>query len=137
MELDRREFLTIATAACALTALKDVAMADNATAPAATRVVDAGPAARYAKDGVYGDFSTQGFFVVSKGGRLSAVSSICTHRHKSLVARPDCTLFCKRHGSIFSEDGKVLKGPAKIALPEFASSVDSVTGHLMVTVAVA
>lgn len=142
MEIDRRHFLTLTTAACALTALQGVAIADtpaapatNATpsAPAGPQVIDAGPAANYANDGIYSDFRMQGFFLIRKDGNLDAVSSICTHHKQPLAGRPDCTLYCHKHGSIFGADGHVEKGPAKRDLPVFATSVDPATGHLMVT----
>ncbi len=131
MELNRRQFLALTSAAAAMTALEGVARADQA---GTGQVIDAGPAGKFAADGIYSDFHYQGFFLVRKGGQLTAVSSICTHRKVGLMARPDCTLYCHRHGSIFAADGHVLKGPANRDLPMLATRVDPATGHLLVTV---
>ena len=129
MTMDRRRFLalTAATAACAVT--EGVALAD-AGAP---QVIDAGPVTDYAADGVYDSFRGLGFFVIRKGGKLSALSSICTHRRVQLKAEPDCSFYCKRHGSTFDPSGHVRRGPATRDLPVLATSVNN-AGHLLVTV---
>jgi len=131
MSINRRQFLllTAATAACAAT--NCLASADNAAA--LERVVDAGPADGFAKDGVYDAFRDQGFFVVRKGEKLIALSSICTHRKAQLKAEPDCSFYCKRHGSTFEPNGHVTLGPAKRDLPALVTSVDG-KGHLLVKV---
>jgi Rieske Fe-S protein len=64
---------------------------------------------------------------------LFALSSICTHRRFQLKAEPDCSFYCKRHGSTFDPSGHVTKGPAKRDLPLLVSSVNE-TGRLLVKV---
>jgi cytochrome b6-f complex iron-sulfur subunit len=99
----------------------------------AERVVNAGPAANYAADGVYGRYRDLGFFVVRDGDKLFALSAICTHRRCKLKAEPDRSFYCPCHGSTFNEQGRVMEGPAKRDLPVFATSVDG-QGNLIVTV---
>jgi Rieske Fe-S protein len=98
-------------------------------------VNDAGPVGNFAADGVYGNFRELGFFVIRKGEKLFALSSICTHRKFTLKAEDDCSFYCKRHGSTFDPDGHVMKGPAKRDLPVLATSVNG-AGHLIVKVLV-
>ena len=99
------------------------------------RVVDAGPASKYAAEGVYGNFRDQGFFLVRKGARLVALSAFCTHRRCKLIADPNRSFYCNCHGSTFDLSGKVTVGPAKRDLPILPAAVDE-RGHLLVTVAV-
>lgn len=134
--MNRREFLalTMAIAAFAVTDnLASAAGSSDAAGPG--QIIDAGPVANFAKDGVYDTFRCQGFFVIRKEGKLSALSSFCTHRKAQLKAEPDCSFYCKRHGSIFDPNGHVTKGPARRDLPELTTSVNE-AGHLLVTVPV-
>ncbi len=96
-------------------------------------MVDAGLASAYAKDGVYSEFRSVGFFVIRRGSQLTALSSYCTHRHCKLDAEQDRTFYCPCHGSTFDPAGKVTEGPATRDLPVLATSTDA-RGHLMVTV---
>ena len=130
MSINRREFLILTGATAALAATDCLAIAADSEP-----VVDAGPASNFAADGVYGNFRDQGFFVIRKGEKLFALSSICTHRGVQLKAEPDCSFYCKRHGSTFDASGHVTHGPAKGDLPVLVTSVNA-TGHLMVTVPV-
>jgi Rieske Fe-S protein len=127
MDLSRREFLAMATATAMATAV------DGRLLAAGSQTIDAGPVGNFASDGVYSDFRTLGFFVVREGGKLFALSSICTHRRVTLAAKTDCTFFCKRHGSTFDPTGHVTEGPAKRDLPVLATAV-SANGHLLVSV---
>ena len=83
--------------------------------------------------GVYDAYRALGFFIVRREGKLSAISSVCTHRHVTLTAKHDCTFYCKRHGSLFDANGHVTKGPANKDLPLLALSTDG-AGHLLVRV---
>ncbi len=133
MSMTRREFLALTTTVCA-----GCTVANNGVKPAVTGVlrnVDAGPAGRYAADGVYNDFRDQGFFVVRKGGQLLALSSYCTHRKCKLTAEPDRSFYCECHGSTFDPGGKVTEGPATVNLPVLPSVTDG-KGHLIVKVPV-
>jgi Rieske Fe-S protein len=129
MNIDRREFLALTTSAVACAATECFALADSG---APVQVVDAGPASAFAADGVYSNFRAFGFFVVRKGDKLFALSSFCTHRNVQLTPEPDCSFYCKRHGSTFTPDGHVTKGPAKRDLPILATSVNN-AGHLLVS----
>jgi Rieske Fe-S protein len=135
MSINRREFLILtgATAACAAADCLALADSGSSVVAGAGQVVDAGPVGNFAADGVYDAFRSLGFFVIRKGGELSALSSICTHRKAQLKAEPDCSFYCKRHGSTFDPGGHVTKGPAKRDLPVLAMSVNE-AGHLLVTV---
>jgi Rieske Fe-S protein len=125
MSMNRRQFLMMTTAAVAATDC--LAFAGDG------QVIDAGPVGNYAADGVYDAYRDLGFFVIRKGEKLSAISSICTHRKAKLTARPDCSFYCKRHGSTFDPTGHVTKGPAGRDLPVLAMTVNG-AGHLLVTV---
>jgi Rieske Fe-S protein len=127
MSITRREFLILTSGTAAFAATGRPVLADSGG------VIDAGPVAKFAADGVYSDFRSSGFFVIRKGGKLSALSSICTHRKVQVTAEHDCSFYCKRHGSTFDPSGHVTKGPAKRDLPELATSVNA-AGHLLVTV---
>lgn len=128
MSMNRRDFLAWAATACA----GSCPLAKVLAADGAAQVIDAGPAANFAADGVYDAFRTQGFFVIRQGGRLFALSSICTHRAVQLKAQADGSFYCRRHGSRFSPGGHVLEGPARRDLPVLATSVSG--GHLFVSV---
>ena len=93
--------------------------------------VDAGPVSSFATDGIYGMFSERsGFFIIREGGRLFAQSAICTHRFCKLT-KAEAGFRCKCHGSTFTRDGHVTRGPARRDLPRFAIEQDS-RGHLIV-----
>jgi Rieske Fe-S protein len=97
------------------------------------RLVNAGPAADYRADGVYGRYRDLGVFVVRKGDKLLALSAICTHRRCKIKAQADRSFRCPCHGSTFDPEGRVTAGPAKRDLPVFTTSVDE-QGNLLVTV---
>jgi len=130
MSINRREFLVLTGAAAACVATDCVALANGSSAG---QIIDAGPASNFATDGVYDSLRTFGFFVIRKGGKLFALSSICPHRKTVLKAEPDCSFYCKRHGSTFTPDGHVTKGPATHDMPVLVTSVNE-AGHLLVTV---
>jgi Rieske Fe-S protein len=125
--MNRKQFLFLTAAVCS----------GCQTAPKGggqgLRVVDAGPVDGYAAEGVYENFRTQGFFIVRKGGRLFAISAICTHRRCELDAKPDHSFHCPCHGSDFTPEGHVTHGPAVRDLPIFAMRTEN--GRVMVTVA--
>jgi Rieske Fe-S protein len=127
-QLDRRSFLLLACSAAVAAGCESVSTG-GAGAP---HVVDAGPASAYAKDGVYSQYRSLGFFIVRRGSQLTALASICTHRKCKLDAEPDRTFYCPCHGSTFDSAGKVTEGPAKRDLPTFATATNA-SGHLLVT----
>jgi Rieske Fe-S protein len=131
MNINRRQFLilTTATATCAATD----GLALSAGGVGSEQVIDAGPVSNFAADRVYDSFRESGFFVIRKGTKLFALSSICTHRKFRLKAEPDCSFYCSRHGSTFDPGGHVTQGPAERDLPVLATSVNE-AGHLLVKV---
>lgn len=130
----RRQLLRAGLAGCGLCLLSGCGSSTGAPAGEMPVFepgpVDAGPVAGYDRDGVFDACGRRGFFVVRRGGRLFAVSSVCTHQAVLLNAgRND--LGCPRHGSVFSVDGLVLKAPARRSLPHHALRVDHLD-HLIV-----
>jgi len=128
MRINRREFL-ILTAGLAAGCNS---MESAAPAAGRNRVVNAGPAGHYLRDGVYADFRDQGFFIVRQGERLFALSAICTHRKCKLDVEPDRSFYCHCHGSTFDSGGRVTHGPARRDLPQLATSLNE-KGELLVT----
>lgn len=59
-------------------------------------------------------------------GSLLAESMLCTHTCCQVSYDQSSTdFYCPCHGSVFSQDGKVLRGPAYFPLPSIQLSVDS------------
>ena len=117
----RRDFLTTATA-CLLCPHTLAAVAAQNTAP-----ITAGKLSDYSQDGVTDKYAaSNGFFLIRQDNRLYATSSICTHRVTGrLVSRPkDHDLACPKHGSLFTLQGIVTKGPARKSLPRYAISTN-------------
>jgi nitrite reductase/ring-hydroxylating ferredoxin subunit len=127
----RRSVLVIAAAAaCACAGCPLLAPA----APAKTSTpVDVGPLKDFTHEGVTDQWAvSNGFFVVSRGGRVFAVSSQCTHKKVRLVpAKGDDGFKCPRHGSTFDAAGHVTKSPARKPLPRFAIRLND-AGHVVV-----
>ena len=88
--------------------------------------VDVGAVSDFAKDGVTDKWakSAASFFVVRHGGKLVAMSSLCTHRYCPVTVQDD-GFFCKCHKSVFTIDGEVTDGPAKRSLPRYGIKVDA------------
>jgi Rieske Fe-S protein len=127
VKVNRREFLILTTpfaAGCAAT---------QGTGAAEARQINAGPASKYAAEGVYARLSSQGFFIVRRNGKLFALSAICTHKKCRLKPEVDHSFYCPCHGSTFDAEGRVTLGPAKRDLPVMATVVDE-QGELLVTV---
>jgi len=130
--MKRRDFLLLAATAALCAGCQAGISAGGAPAQV-ERIVDAGPAAKYTADGVYSGFRDQGFFLIRSGGKLAALSAICTHRKCKLEAGPDHTFYCPCHGSTFDPGGRVTEGPATRNLPQLTVSTDP-QGHLLVKV---
>jgi Rieske Fe-S protein len=126
--IDRRHFLALVAAGLTPAAISRGVSAKE-------QQVDIGQASLYSADGVYDKFRDRGFFLIRKGGKLTALSSYCTHRKCTLAAELDHTFTCKCHGSTFTQEGKVTEGPAKRDLPVFGTSTSG-NGHLVVNVPV-
>src|SRR5690242_11241274 len=118
--LNRREFLAagaVAACACALCPMHATAMMGAAS------TFDAGPLTDFAKDGALDKFATsQQVILIRKDGRLYATAAVCTHREGKLKV-VGSELRCTRHGARYSLEGKVTKGPAKLALVRFGISL--------------
>ena len=130
--MNRKRFLKLAVVTLAAAGCESLSPVNRVAGAQGGRVIDAGPASGYAADGVYEGFRRQGFFLVRKQGKLSAISSYCTHRQCKLDAEPDHSFSCPCHGSTFDAMGKVTAGPAKINLPECPLVIDA-RGHVLVT----
>ena len=70
-------------------------------------------------------------FVFNTEGGFFAISAICTHLGCNVVHEEGEGFACPCHGSVFDEDGLVLKGPAAWPLPRYAMSL-SRRGELVV-----
>ena len=128
--MTRRDFILMSAAAAASAGCQGVG---GASASGGERVVDAGSVANYSKDGVYPNFCDAGFFIIRRGQKLEALSSICTHRKCTVTAESDQSFYCHCHGSTFDPTGKVTEGPAKRDLPVLVTFT-SEAGHFMVKV---
>ena len=126
--ISRRDFVVAATAA-ALTAAAVaplVAQAADEQAGAPAAAIDVGPVSDYAADGVVNETwaKTKKFLVIHSGGRLIATSSLCTHK-SCVVKSKDAQLACPCHGSRYSLEGKVQKGPSRASLVRYGISKGS------------
>jgi Rieske Fe-S protein len=142
--LNRREVLTIATAAC-LCGLADTSalLAQDApsTAPSAPTPLDVGAKSDYSADGITDTWMAKpnAVAIVRNSGKLYATTTICTHKGcavKKAPAQADGTpavspYLCPCHKATYDIDGKVTKGPAKMSLIRYAISVDS-NSHVIV-----
>ena len=130
--MNRREFLLLTTAAM-VSGCQSVNDKGTSAGVPRHRVVNAGPVGLYSADGVYTAFRNQGFFIVRQGGKLLALSAICTHRKCKLNTQPNRSFYCPCHGSTFDPCGRVTQGPAKRDLPVFEISINE-SGQLLVEV---
>ena len=79
--------------------------------------VEVGSAADYPHDGIYDRFRrSNNFFLVRHVDRLFAQSAICPHRDCRNIAFSS-GFRCPCHGSTFTMDGNVTRGPARSDLP--------------------
>src|SRR5579859_2846061 len=122
MSMNRRTFLFLSAAFAAGCASTPGDL--GASVASGGRIINAGPAGQYLKDGVYTRYRDLGFFIVRRGAKLFAISSICTHRKCKLDAETDQTFYCPCHGSTFDADGQVTEGPARRNLPVYEFSTD-------------
>jgi cytochrome b6-f complex iron-sulfur subunit len=136
-ELNRRDFLATATFTAAGVALCgcQVAGTGRASQPQGkgplTGPLDVGPLKNYRSERLVDRFAkSDHVLLVSESGRLFALSAVCTHRHCVVQARQD-DLVCPCHGSTFTPEGAVTRGPARRALPRLAVSVNA-AGHVIV-----
>ena len=128
MQISRRQFLLL-TAGLA----GGCAAVEDGGVPTAARSINAGAVSNYANDGVYQNFRDQGFFMVRRGGKLFALSAICTHRKCKLTAKTDGSFYCPCHGSTFDPAGHVTQGPAQRDLPVF-ETLSNEQGQLVINI---
>src|SRR5438045_684354 len=122
-DLNRRQFVTAAAAACGLC----LACPENLLAATAKGPVDTGELSALTKPGIYDSFAKSGgFLLISDKGNLHATSSTCTHKSNlvGIDSENRQQLKCEKHGSLFNLDGKVVKAPAKRSLPRYAISLN-------------
>jgi Rieske Fe-S protein len=67
--------------------------------------------------------SEQIFVIKNEDGSYSAFEMKCTHAGGGLKIDENSSLKCNLHGSRFSFDGQVMKGPAKKPLKRYAVEV--------------
>jgi len=129
VKITRREFMILTTAFAA-----GCSSAGRTAGPPSSngRLINAGPASKYAGDGVYGAFRERGFFLVRQGEKLFAISSICTHRRCKLNVESNRSFYCPCHGSTFDPVGHVVTGPARRDLTVFDTAVNA-EGQLIVS----
>jgi cytochrome b6-f complex iron-sulfur subunit len=73
------------------------------------------------KDGEYTAVPDHSIVLVRNGKEINALSNRCTHRFCAMPPKAgDKILTCPCHGSQFKADGTVAKGPATVALANFA-----------------
>jgi len=84
------------------------------------------------KDGISDKFlKSNKIAVVKDGGRIFACTAICTHRRATLNVKDGKSFSCPKHGSAFSAQGTVTKGPADASLVRYAITKND-AGHLLV-----
>lgn len=118
--ISRREFLTkgalasffVATAGAVVGA---VALPKPAVSPGPTRRYKLGAPEEFPV-GTATKIDSGNFFLFRDDGGFFAITAVCTHLG-CIIAQDDTGFACPCHGSKFSEDGKVVGGPAPRALP--------------------
>lgn len=137
-QLNRREFVVLGSAiaagcalcACAADALAAPGKGDMAGTGGGGKI-DIGPMSDYSADGITDKFMRPNkFAVVRNDGKIYACSTRCTHKSTPLKVK-DGRFACPSHGSEFSPQGTVTKGPAKASLVRYAISKND-AGRLMV-----
>ncbi|WP_131742228.1 Rieske (2Fe-2S) protein, partial [Actinomadura roseirufa] len=71
------------------------------------------------REGAVHGFTADGVdgFVTREGGRLRALSGVCTHQGCRLTAQAEARLRCPCHGALFGLDGAVLYHRLKAPIP--------------------
>ena len=126
-EISRRKFVMAAAGCAAICACGGIALA----APADDKPIDVGPLSDYSKDGIDDKFvRSHSLFVIREDDAIFASTSICPHKGAALKVR-NGEIYCPRHGSMFTKEGAVTKGPADTSLERYAISKNE-AGHLIV-----
>jgi Rieske Fe-S protein len=129
-ELNRRDFVTATAGSVVLVVMGGQQIMAKPAADAKT-TVDIGKPADYPAGAFSDRFAkTEKLLVAHVGNRIYALTAVCPHRKGTLGVK-DGQFGCPRHGSLFSADGKVVKGPAKVPLVRYGISLDG-SGDLIV-----
>src|SRR5439155_4311107 len=107
-EVNRRDFVTLATdaaaaAACACASCGEVALAGEPPGPTPPTAlqktpVDVGPKSDYAKDGVIDKFAkSHRVLLVTNEGKIYAICATCTHKNCATRVK-DGVIACPCHG---------------------------------------
>ncbi|HEY9848245.1 MAG TPA: ubiquinol-cytochrome c reductase iron-sulfur subunit [Leptolyngbyaceae cyanobacterium] len=140
--MDRRTFLTwvgagwlasslpVALAACASTSTKDdnVSTTNSPTKPSEFKTI--GTVAELDGKGEILNKQLAGSPVLvirnpNNANTLAAVNPTCTHKGCTVAWKTDKKLFvCPCHDAEYTADGKVVKGPAKEALPVYEAKIE-------------
>ncbi len=122
-EVNRRRFLAVAAAG---TWIVGVSLALLGALRSVFPSVLPGPSKRFKiglsnefTPGLVKEFEEESVIVFSDDDGLYAISKVCTHLG-CIVLESGKGFHCPCHGSLFAEDGKVLKGPAPRDLDWFA-----------------
>ena len=118
VDLSRRQFVLAAAATCACAICPSLAEAQPAGG-----AIDVGPLSAIPTGVTTKWVKTSKFFLVRSEGKVYAPSATCTHKRATLGAEGS-TIVCENHGSTFSLDGAVTKGPARRSLPRYAMRKD-------------
>ncbi|MBC8107398.1 MAG: Rieske (2Fe-2S) protein [Anaerolineae bacterium] len=131
--MNRREFVVLSSVvaagcACAFCGAEASAAPEPTSKPASKPAagatgpgkVDIGKLSDYSADGITEKFMRPNkFAVVRTDGKIFATSARCTHKASPLRVK-DGHFACPSHGSEFSTQGTVTKGPAKDSLVRYA-----------------
>lgn len=74
------------------------------------------------------------FIIVNTDKEIKVLSSKCTHLGCQINKQVGDELLCPCHGSAFTLDGQVKKGPALRPLPEMEYKLDIAGGKIIVSV---
>ena len=136
-DLNRREFVVLATAAataCACACGAETAQAGEppaSKAPLPKGPFDCGPKTKYASDGIVDEYAKkERILIVRHEGKIYAPTSTCTHKNCAVKLK-EKEIVCPCHGSKFTIQGTSLKGPAKGSLFRYAIKVNE-NGNLIV-----
>lgn len=127
--MNRREFLVALTVAA--TARKTFGMQSGETQET---ILDAGPLDSFKEGKVYDQLRDQGVLIICRNDEVFALSPVCTHKGCKVRVQDDNTFLCKCHKSRFTQEGKVLNGPASKNLLRLKVKLSS-DNHVLVRVA--
>jgi Rieske Fe-S protein len=126
-DMTRRQFVVLTAAAAAtLGCACGSALCSQAEAldMAPSAPVDVGTLTDYSKDGITDTWvKSNRIYVVRENKRIFALDATCTHKNNPTKLR-DGTIVCPSHGSRFSPEGKVDKGPARRPLAHLGIKQD-------------